>query len=248
MAGHSKFKNIQHRKAAQDSKRAKVFTKLLREVVTAAKSGMPDPEFNPRLRMALAAARAANMPKANLENALKRATDPNSGENYDEMRYEGFGPGGVAIIVEALTDNRNRTASEVRAAFSKAGGMLGETGSVSYLFSQTGCITYDRPDLDPNIVIDAAIEVGANDVVSDENTHTIYTSVQELGGVRDALVQKFGDVSSSKLTWIPLNTTVIEDLELATKISKLVEALEDNDDVQEVYTNCDFSDDVAEKL
>ncbi|MEO0348103.1 MAG: YebC/PmpR family DNA-binding transcriptional regulator [Pseudomonadota bacterium] len=237
MAGHSKFKNIQHRKAAQDNKRAKIFTKIAREIFTAAKLGMPDPNFNPRLRAALSNARAANMPKANIDNAIKKAIDPSSGENYQEMRYEGYGPGGVAIIVEALTDNRNRTASEVRSAFSKAGGSLGETGSLSFLFAQVGEIQYHNLNIDHDELMLFVLDAGASNIELSEDMHIIYTEPGDFAKVRDQLIASYGDPDSSKLVWQANDLAEAIDAEQVEKIAKLIDVLEDNDDVQAVYCN-----------
>ena len=195
MAGHSQFKNIMYRKGAQDAKRSKVFTKLIREITVAARAGLPDPDMNPRLRSAIQAARAANMPKGNISRALKRATETGDGANFEEMRYEGYGPGGVCLIVEALTDNRNRTASELRAAFSKFGGSLAETGSVSYQFDRVGSIEYPANVADTDTIFEAAVEVGANDVESHEGGHDIICDASQLHDVAKALEKCFGPSS-----------------------------------------------------
>lgn len=247
MAGHSQFKNIMHRKGAQDAKRAKAFTKIIREIMVAAKTGQPDPNFNPRLRGAILAARAVNMPKDKVEAAIKRGSSPAGGENFDEVRYEGYGIGGVAIIVEALTDNRNRTASEVRTAFTKNGGTLGESGSVSFMFERVGMIEYPASKASADAMLEAAIEVGADDCASTADTHTVTCQVDQFNEVRDGLNAKFGDAESAKLSWKPNNTTPV-DQEKAETLFKMIEALEDNDDVQQVFTNVEFSDDVAAKL
>jgi len=247
MAGHSKFKNIMHRKGAQDAKRAKVFTKLIREIITATRSGQADPNFNPRLRVAISAARSMNMPKDKIEGAIKRGSSAAEGDNYEEMRYEGYGPGGVAIIVEALTDNRNRTAAEVRSAFTKSGGTLGETNSVSFMFERIGLVEYQAITASNDAMLEAAIEAGADDVESDEEMHNIICQPDLLGEVRDFLIEKFGDCTSAKLTWRPPNTTVVDD-EAAEKLVKLIDNLEDNDDVQYVVGNYEFSDSFLAKM
>ena len=236
-----------HRKAAQDKKRAKVFTKLLRELVIAAKEGGADPTANPRLRSAVAAARVANMPKDNIERAIKRGAGGVDGDNYEEVRYEGYGPGGVALIVEALTDNRNRTASEVRSAFSKHGGSLGETNSVAFNFNRVGRITYPLSVADGEAMLEAAIEAGADDLESDDETHVVYTQPDALQEVRTALEGNYGDPQEFKLGWVPLSTIAIDE-EQAQTLFKLIEVLEDNDDVQEVIANFEVSDEVMAKL
>jgi len=246
MAGHSKFKNIMHRKGAQDAKRAKVFAKHAREIYVAAKSGMPDPEKNARLRTAIIAARAVNTPKENIERAIKKA-EGGGEENYDEVRYEGYGPGGVAVIVEALTDNRNRTASDVRSTFTKHGGNLGETGSVGFMFERTGIIEYPADVADADTMFEEALEAGASDVASDENGHEISCAPEDLADVRDALMAKFGDPSEARLDWKP-NTTTELDEQAASTMLKLIDVLEDNDDVQSVSSNFEISDEILAKL
>jgi YebC/PmpR family DNA-binding regulatory protein len=247
MAGHSKFKNIQHRKGKQDAKRAKEFTKLIREIITATRSGQPDPAFNPRLRAAIIAARALNMPKDKIENAIKRGSSTNDGDNYDEMRYEGYASGGIAIIVETLTDNKNRTASEVRAAFTKAGGNLGETGSVSFMFDHVGVIEYPANITNNDEIFEAVIEAGANDVESDEEYHVIYCDIEVFHAVQDALIAKFGNPENAKLIWKAKDSISVDD-EAAEKLMKLIDTLEDNDDVQSVFGNYEFSDEFLAKL
>ena len=247
MAGHSQFKNIMYRKGAQDAKRAKLFTKLIRELTVAAKSGLPEPEMNPRLRAAIAAARAANMPKDNIDRAIKRAVGGEDDANYEEIRYEGYGPGGVAIIVEALTDNRNRTASEVRAAFSKHGGSLGETNSVSFMFDRVGLVLYSADAADADSMFEAAVEAGANNVESDDEGHEITCLPEDLGAVRDAMAERFGEPREASLTWKP-QTKVSLDEERASGLVKLLDVLEDSDDVQQVAANFDISDDVIARL
>ena len=247
MAGHSQFKNIMHRKGAQDAKRAKAFTKLIRELTVAAKSGMPDPEMNPRLRSAIAAAKNANMPKDTMERAIKRGAGGDDGANYDEVRYEGYGPGGVMLIVEALTDNRNRTASEVRTAFSKLGGNLGETGSVAFNFDHIGLIRYSADVADAETMFEAALEAGASDVESSEAGHEIVCSMDDLSVVRDALEAKFGTPDEAHLDWKPLNTIPVDE-DAASTLFKLLDVLDDNDDVQRVAANFEVSDEVMERL
>ena len=246
MAGHSKFKNIQHRKGAQDKKRAKIFSRLAKEITVAAKMGMADPDSNPRLRTAILAARAQNMPKDNIERAIKKSADADGG-NYDEVRYEGFGPGGVGVIVETLTDNRNRTASDVRSTFSKSGGNMGETGSVSFMFDRVGTIEYRPEAADVEAVFDAAIEAGAEDVISGEDGHEIVCSMEDLHGVVDVLAGVLGEPQAASIVWKPQNDVPV-DAEVAEKVLKFMDALDDLDDVQNVYANFDIADEVMEKL
>ena len=247
MAGHSQFKNIMHRKGAQDAKRAKIFTKLIKEIVVAAKSGMPDPDINPRLRAAIAAAKAANMPKDNIARAVKKATGGGDDTDYDEIRYEGYGPAGVAIIVEALTDNRNRTAAEIRATFSKFGGSLGETNSVSFMFDRVGEITYPAAAASADAMFEAALEAGADNVDSDAELHTITAAVDDFSTVRDRLEDAVGEPQSAELVWRPQNTVPVDEDPAATLL-RLLDALDDNDDVQRVSANFEMSDDVIERL
>ena len=247
MAGHSQFKNIMYRKGAQDKKRAKVFTKLIRELTVAAKSGLPDPDSNPRLRSAIAAARAANMPKDNVDRAIKRATGGEDDANFEEIRYEGYGPGGIAVIVEALSDNRNRTASEVRAAFSKHGGALGETNSVSFMFDHVGSIVFPADRASDDEMFEAAVDCGAENVVSDESGHEVITATEEFSRVRDGLTTRFGDPQEAGLTWKPQSTVNVDE-EAAESLLKLLDVLEDNDDVQRVSANFEIADDVIERL
>ncbi|MFL5030452.1 MAG: YebC/PmpR family DNA-binding transcriptional regulator [Xanthobacteraceae bacterium] len=246
MAGHSQFKNIMHRKGRQDKVRSKLFSKLAREITVSAKLGLPDPGMNPRLRAAIIAARAENMPKDNIERAIKKALGGDA-ESYDEVRYEGYGPGGVAVIVEALTDNRNRTASEVRATFTKSGGNLAETGAVSFMFDRVGIVEYERGMASADQMLDAAIEAGAEDVVSNANGHEIYTTQESLREVAKALEAKFGEPRKAALTWKPQNTISVDD-EQGEKLLRLIEALEDNDDVQNVYANFEVSDALVVKM
>ncbi len=247
MAGHSQFKNIMYRKGAQDAKRAKVFTKLIKEITVAARTGQPDPDINPRLRAAIQAARAANVPRDNIERAIKRATASGEGDAYEEIRYEGFGPGGVGVIVEALTDNRNRTAAEIRGLFLKAGGHLGETGSVSYLFDRVGAIQLAAEVGTGDEVFEAAVEVGADDVESGEDGHEIICAPDSLHAVRESLEALFGEPMSAALAWRP-RTTVAVDEEKAQTLFRLLEGLDDNDDVQRVAANFDVADDVMALL
>jgi YebC/PmpR family DNA-binding regulatory protein len=246
MAGHSQFKNIMHRKGRQDKVRSKLFGKLAREITVAAKMGLPDPDMNPRLRAAMIAARAENMPKDNIERAIKKAAG-NDGENYDEMRYEGYGPGGVAVIVEVLTDNRNRTASDVRATFTKSGGNLAETGAVSFMFDHVGVIEYDAKVGSADAMIEAAIEAGADDVVSNEGGHEVYASSGTFHEVSKALEAKFGEPRKAALTWKPQNTVPVDD-EQGEKVLRLIETLNEHDDVQNVYANFEVSDALMQKL
>jgi YebC/PmpR family DNA-binding regulatory protein len=246
MAGHSQFKNIMHRKGAQDKKRAKIFTKLTREIITAAKLGMPDPAMNPRLRGAIIAARKENMPKDRIDAAIKRGAGGTDTDNFEEIRYEGYGPGGVAVIVEALTDNRNRTAAEVRSTFTKMGGNLGETGSVAFSFNRLGRIVYKKDVAEDDAMFEAALEAGAENVESDES-HEITTAPDDLHEVATALEARFGEAEETKLVWTPTNTIELNE-EQAGTMMKLIEALEDNDDVQDVSSNFEISDEILQKL
>ncbi len=246
LAGHSQFKNIMHKKGKQDAIRSKVFSKLAREITVAAKLGMPDPAMNPRLRAAVIAARAENMPKDNIERAITKASGGDS-ENYDEVRYEGYGPGGIAVIAEALTDNRNRTASDVRSYFTKAGGNLGETGSVAFMFDRVGLIEFDAKVADDDTMLEAAIEAGADDVSSSENGHEIICDQGSLGEVSTALEAKFGAPRASKLTWKPQNTIAVDD-ETGEKLLRLMNVLDEHDDVQNVYANFEVSDALLAKM
>jgi YebC/PmpR family DNA-binding regulatory protein len=246
MAGHSQFKNIMHRKGRQDAAKSKLFGKLAREITVAAKLGLPDPGMNPRLRAAIIAARAENMPKDNIERAIKKAAG-GEGENYEQIRYEGYGPGGVAVIVEVLTENRNRTAGEVRATFTRSGGNLAETGAVAFMFDHVGVIEYDAGVANPEAMFDAALEAGADDVASSENGHEIYASADHFGSVAKALEQKFGEPRRAGLVWRPQNTIAVDD-EQGEKVLKLIENLNDSDDVQNVYANFEISDALVQKL
>jgi YebC/PmpR family DNA-binding regulatory protein len=246
MAGHSKFKNIMHRKGAQDKKKSALFSKLSREITVAAKMGLPDPAMNARLRAAVLAARAGGMPKDNIERAIKKA-EGSDGENYEEVRYEGFGPGGVSLIIEALTDNRNRTATNVRTAVTKNGGNMGASGSVSHGFERMGLITYPADAGDPDRVFEAALEAGAEDVSSSEDGHEIWTAVDGLHEVAKALEPVLGDAEGAKLAWRP-QTMVTVGEDDAGQLLKLIDALDDDDDVQQVWGNYDVPDAVMEKL
>jgi YebC/PmpR family DNA-binding regulatory protein len=246
MAGHSQFKNIMHRKGKQDAMRAKLFAKLAREITVAAKIGQPDPAFNPRLRLAIQAARAENMPKDNIERAVKKAQGGDA-ESYDEIRYEGYGPGGVAVIVEALTDNRNRTASEVRSYFTKSGGNLAETGAVSFMFDRVGLIEFDAKAASEDAMLEAAIEAGATDVASSSSGHEIICAADGLAETAKALEAKFGQARKVSLAWRPQNTVMLDD-ESGEKLIRLIGTLEDNDDVQNVYANFEISDALMAKM
>jgi YebC/PmpR family DNA-binding regulatory protein len=246
MAGHSQFKNIMHKKGKQDAIRSKLFSKLAREITVAAKMGLPDPAMNARLRAAVIEARAENMPKDNIDRAIKKASSADT-ENYDEVRYEGYAPGGVAVIVEALTDNRNRTAGEVRSYFTKAGGSLAETGAVSFMFDRVGLIVFDRKVADEDAMLEAAIEAGADDVASGPEEHEVITSVAALSEAQKALEAKFGEPRKASIVWRPQNTIAVED-EAGEKILRLIGALEDNDDVQTVTANFEVSEALLEKM
>ena len=248
MAGHSKFKNIQHRKGAQDKKRAKVFTKLVREIVTAAKIGGADPGANPRLRNSISAARSQNLPKERIDKALAQASDPTNDNDYVEIRYEGFLPGGIAIIVETLTDNKNRTVSDVRSCFSKYGGNLGETGNVSFMFEHLGKIVYPLSVSSSDQLLSAAIEIGVKDVVSDESEHVVYTEVESFSENLEYLTKIFDTPIESELEWKAHNTVLVEDEEKVMKLFKLIDTLEENDDVQKVFGNYELSEELYKKL
>ncbi|MFC6789568.1 YebC/PmpR family DNA-binding transcriptional regulator [Methylobacterium komagatae] len=246
MAGHSQFKNIMHRKGRVDAVRSKIFGKLAREITVAAKLGTPDPAMNPRLRAAVLAARAENMPKDNIERAIKKATGAD-GENYEDIRYEGYGPGGAALIVEAQTDNRNRTASDVRSAFTKSGGSLAETGAVAFMFDRVGVITYPASVADADTMLEAAIEAGADDVSSGEEGHEVICAQDSYGEVTKALEARFGDPTRTGLIWKAQNTIDVDD-ETGEKLIRLVEVIEDQDDVQNVYVNFALSPALMAKL
>ena len=246
MAGHSQYKNIMHRKGRQDKLRSNAFAKLGREITVATKAGLPDPAMNSRLRLAVQNARAGNMPWDTIERAIKKASG-SDGENYDSMRYEGYGPGGVAIVVEALTNNRNRTASNIRAVFTKFGGNLGETGSVSFMFSRVGEISYPLGKGSADALMEAAIDAGADDVESDETGHVITCAFENISEVSASLGKKLGDAESVKIVWKPQTLAPI-DQEKAEILLKLVDALDDDDDVQHVFSNADISDAVMAAL
>ena len=246
MAGHSQFKNIMFRKNKQDAQRSKLFSKLSREITVSAKQGMADPDHNPRLRAAILAARAQSMSKEVIERAIKKSQGGDA-ENYEEVRYEGFGPGGVAIIVEALTDNRNRTASDVRAAFSKYGGAMGENGSVSFMFNRVGSLVYPGSAGDADAMLEAAIDAGADESISSSEGHEFLCRVEDFAAVRDALEAKLGAPQSAKIVWRPTNTVAVGD-DAGETLSKLLDVLDDHDDVQNVYANYEMSDALLEKL
>ena len=246
MAGHSKWANIQHRKGRQDKLRAKLFSKMAKEITVAAKMGDPDPDKNPRLRMAVKEAKSSSVPKDVIDRAIKKS-QVGEGEDYEEIRYEGYGPNGVAVIVEAMTDNRNRTASTVRSTFSKCGGNLGETGSVGFMFDRKGAVEYPATVGDADTVMMAAIEVGAEDVESSEDGHTVWCADTDLNEVSNALEAELGESSSTKLVWKPTISTEM-DLEGMEKLMRLIDALEDDDDVQRVTSNFEASDEVMEQL
>jgi YebC/PmpR family DNA-binding regulatory protein len=246
MAGHSQFKNIMHRKGKQDAVRSKMFGKLAKEITVAAKMGLPDPAMNPRLRMAILAARAENMPKDNIERAIKKASGGEA-DAYEEIRYEGRGPGGVMLIVEALTDNRNRTSAAVRSYFTKSGGELGATGSATFQFDRIGEITYPASIGNADTVMEAAIEAGAEDVISDANGHTILCAFADLSEVSKALEASLGAPASAKIIWKPQSNVMLDE-EKAQSVMKLLGNLEDDDDVQNVYSNFEVSDEVMAKL
>jgi len=246
MAGHSQFKNIMHRKGKQDAVRSKMFAKFAREITVSAKLGLPDPNMNPRLRAAIQAARAENMPKDNIERAIKKALGGDA-ENYEEIRYEGYAPGGVAVIVEALTDNRNRTAPEVRSYFSKSGGAMAETGAVSFMFDRIGVVEFEAKVASEDQMMEAAIEAGADDATYSEDGHEIITTLETLRDVAKALEEKFGEPRKTGMIWRPQNTIMVDDEE-GEKIMKLLDNLNDSDDVQNVYSNVEFSDALMAKL
>jgi len=247
MAGHSQFKNIMHRKGRQDAVRAKIFTKIIREITTAARLGAADPASNPRLRAAVIAARDANMTRDTIDRAIKRGSGTDADANYDEVRYEGYGPGGVALIVEGLTNNRNRTAGEVRSSFSKFGGNMGESNSVSFMFDRLGEFRFPLSVGSADDVLEKAIDAGADDVVTGEETHEIYCAQDSFNAVREALEKSLGQPSAAKLTWRPKTTTPVEG-ETVQALFNLISALEDNDDVQNVYANFEASEDALAKF
>ncbi len=248
MSGHSQFKNIMYRKGAQDAKKARVFAKLARDITIAAKSGLPEPDKNPRLRLAIQAARAESMPKDNIERAIAKATQTAGGADYVSVRYEGFGPGKVAIIVEALTDNKNRTAGNVRTIFGKRGGAMGESGSVAFNFERIGYIQYPAAAAEADKMFETALEAGANDVSSDEEYHEIETLPDDLSAVTEALEKTFGTPSASRLDWKPVVKTDVTDLETAQKLLDFIDALDEDDDVQRVYHNAEIAQEILNQL
>jgi YebC/PmpR family DNA-binding regulatory protein len=244
MAGHSHAKNVMHSKNASDAKKAKVFNKLVREIMVSAKTGMPDPAHNPRLRAAIAAARVKNLPRDRIEKAIKTAREGTDTSNYESIRYEGYGPGGVALVIEALSDNRNRTAAEIRSCFSKHGGALGETGSVSFMFNRQGVIAY-AATVDYDRLFEAAVEAGADDVTTEDDRHEVLTSLEAFAEAREALEKAFGDPLEAELQW-RATTTIVPPDEAVPSLLKLIDALEDNDDVQHVFTNLELTEAQAE--
>ncbi|RED49782.1 YebC/PmpR family DNA-binding transcriptional regulator [Aestuariispira insulae] len=248
MAGHSKFKNIMHRKGAQDKKRASLFAKLGKEIMVAAKMGGPDVESNARLRLAVNTARSNSMPKDNIERAIKKGAGGGEADLLEEIRYEGYGPGGIAVIVDVLTDNRNRSAADIRAIFSKAGGSMGETGSVAFMFDRVGEIVYPAEAGEAEAIFEAALEAGAEDVASSDEGHEIICSADDLHAVAAVLEGALGEAKSCKLAWKPQNTVPVEDEGKAEGLLKFLDALDDNDDVQNVTANFDIADEVMEKL
>ncbi len=247
MAGHSQFKNIMVRKGKQDAKRGKIFTKIIREIIAATRGGMPDPAANPRLRSAIAWAREENMPRDKIDAAIKRGSGNSEGDNFEPIRYEGYGVGGVAIIVQALTDNRNRTASEIRSIFTKCGGNIGEPGSVAFMFDYVGIILYAASVADEETILEAAIEAGADNCESGAEGHLITTAPDDFLNVREALEKQFGAAVSARLSWQAKITSQVNE-EQAKQIIKLLETLEDNDDVQDVFSNADISAELLSRI
>jgi YebC/PmpR family DNA-binding regulatory protein len=247
MAGHSHAKNIMHRKSAQSARKARAFGKLIREITVSARQGMPDPDHNPRLRAAVKAALAANMPRDTVDRAIKRAATPGAGEDWQEVRYEGYGPGGVAVIVEALTDNRNRTAGDLRTIFNKHGGALAETGAVAFQFERRGVVRYPVEVADADTMLEAAVEAGAEDAETADGFHDVTTAVEDFAAVRDALEARFGAAESAKLEWVPAATVDLDE-ERARDVLKLVDALDESDDVQTVYANFEVAEAVMLRL
>jgi YebC/PmpR family DNA-binding regulatory protein len=247
MAGHSHAKNIMHRKSAQSARKARAFGKLIREITVAARQGMADPDHNPRLRAAVKAALVANMPRDTVDRAIKRAATPGAGEDWQEVRYEGYGPAGVALIVEALTDNRNRTAGDLRTIFNKNVGALAETGAVAFQFERRGVIRYPVETADAETMLEAAVEAGAEDADSADGVHEITTAVEDFAAVRDALEARFGAPESARLEWVPASTVDLDE-ERARDVLKLVDALDESDDVQNVYANFEVGEAVMQRL
>ncbi|OCC14422.1 hypothetical protein DBT_2151 [Dissulfuribacter thermophilus] len=248
MAGHSKWSQIKHKKSAQDAKRGKLFTKLIREIMVAARIGGGDPAGNPRLRAAIDAAKSANMPKDNIERAIKKGTGELEGVSYEEVTYEGYGPGGVAVLVEAMTDNRQRTVADVRHIFAKRGGNLGEPGSVAWMFEKKGVIIVEKEEIEEDKLMDIALEAGAEDLVDQGDTWEVHTDPQVYEAVKNAIEEAGISISQAKLDMVPQNLVEVTDPQVAEKILKLMDALEDNDDVQNVYANFDIPDEVLEKM
>lgn len=248
MSGHSKWANIKHRKGAADAKRGKIFTRLIKEITVAAKFGGGDPSGNPRLRSAIATAKTENMPKDNIERAIKKGTGELEGVVYDEITYEGYGPGGVAVLVDCMTDNKNRTVGEVRFAFSKTGGNLGESGCVSYMFDKKGLITVDKQSIDEEKLMELALDAGAEDVLDEENEFHVYTAPEDFDSVRESLEGQGVTFLEASLSMIPQNTVEVSDESVAKRVIKLMELLEDNDDVQDVHANFDIPDEIMESL
>lgn len=248
MSGHSKWATTKHQKGIADAKRSKIFTKIQREIAVAVKLGDPNPDFNPRLRNAIILAKSENMPKDKIEAAIKRASTAGEGDNYEEVRYEGYAPGSVALIVETLTDNRNRTVSNIRSYFTKSGGALAESGSVSYLFDRVGMIGYEGSKISEEEMLELAIDAGADNVESSPEWHEIITEPSNFASVRDIIMAKLGDPNEAKITWKPQNTVIVDDAEKADKLLKLIEKLEDDDDIQQVIGNFEIPDDIMEKI
>ena len=246
MAGHSQFKNIMHRKGRQDKEKSKLFSKLAREIMVSAKQGLPDPDHNPRLRAAIIAAKQQSMPKDNIQRAIDKATGAGA-ENIEEVRYEGYGPGGVALIVETQTDNRNRTGSDIRSTFSKYGGALGEPNSVTFMFDRVGVITYPKDKGSEDAMLETGIDVGANEVISGEESHEFLTSMEDFGSVRDALEKKLGEPTGARIEWRPKTMSPVSD-DNGETLLKLIDVLDDHDDVQTVYGNYELSDALMAKL
>lgn len=247
MAGHSQFKNIMHRKGAQDAKRARAFGKIIREITVSARQGLPDPAANPRLRAAVQAAREVNMPRDTIERAIKKASGETGGDAYESIRYEGRGPHGVAVIVEALTDNRNRTAGDVRSTFGKHGGELGAANSAAFMFNRLGVVRYPAAVTDADTMLEAAVEAGADDVASDAAGHEVLTSPEGFNAVRDALEKRFGAPEAARVEWRPTTTVMLDEAQ-AQAVLKFIDALDDNDDVQTVWANFEVAEDVLARL
>jgi YebC/PmpR family DNA-binding regulatory protein len=248
MSGHSKWSTIKHKKAAQDAKRGKQFTKLIKEIMVAARLGGGDADANPRLRSAVTAAKSVNIPKDNIERAIKKGTGELEGVSYEEILYEGYGPSGVAVLVETMTDNRQRTVADVRHIFSKRGGSLGEPGSVAWMFEKKGIILVEKKSVNEDALMEIALEAGASDIKEDKNEWEVHTNPEDMETVKEAIINKGIAVTSAEVTMFPGATLKIEDEETAAKILKLMDALDDNDDVQKVHANFDIPDHILEKL